>query len=218
MNELSETLIVGEDKIEKAVDVLRRGGVIGYPTETVYGLGGMAINTKVISRIQSIKGRQFHKPMLILVPDEQFISDLTDQEDIPDDVRLLMKHFWPGPLTLIFKAKNGLPKGLTSDDGGIGVRISSDPICQDLLERCRAPIISTSANPANQPPARTADDVRRYFKDHLDIILDGGVRNMNEPSTVIDVRSMPARLIRQGAIEVFLIKSTIGEIIVSENM
>ena len=209
-------MIIDRSEVKKAAALLKRGGVIGYPTETVYGLGGHAINAGVVSRIQRMKGREDNKPMLILIPDNTFILSVADS--ISEQAFVLMEQFWPGPLTLVFKAIDGLPTGLTGKDGGIGLRISSDPVCQELLTYFRAPIISTSANFFNHPPARSAEEVESYFKDHLDAILDGGERNLNAPSSVIDVRSRPAKLIRQGAIELSLIQSYIGEIVAPENV
>ncbi|MBN2102831.1 threonylcarbamoyl-AMP synthase [bacterium] len=213
---MSGLLTLKSYEIEKALSILKHGGVIGYPTETVYGLGGIATDARVVSRIQNIKRRNTDKPMLILIPHSSFL--LLVAENIHEYVFSLMDNFWPGPLTLVFRARSGLPDGLIGGDGSIGIRVSSDPICQQLLTELNAPLISTSANPSNQPPARSAEMVQAYFKDQLDAILDGGKRNQNEPSTIIDVRFKPAQLIRNGSIKTSAIRQFIGDIIASENV
>ena len=211
-------MIVHPNEIRKAAEILKAGGVIGYPTETVYGLGGLARRADVVSRIRRLKGRQAGKPMLILIPDEASIASLSDSDHLSTDVQGLMKQFWPGPLTLVFKAKEGLPPNLTGGRDGIGIRVSSDPICQQLFRECPFPIISTSANPSGQSPARSAGEVERYFGDHLDMILDGGIRSQGMPSTVIDTRSIPMTLVREGAISISHIQSCIGDLRVPEKL
>jgi len=213
---MSGPLMLTMREIEKALSILKQGGVIAYPTETVYGLGSVATNARAVSRIQRLKGRWNHKPMLILIPDLSFLSLVA--EGIPEYISPIIQKFWPGPLTLIFKATHGLPQALTGEDSSIGVRISSDPVCQKLLDYLKAPIVSTSANPSDQPPARSAEEVHAYFHNELDAVLDGGFRDTNAPSTVIDMRFRPAVLLRRGAIDVSDIQSFIGEIIVRETL
>lgn len=193
--------------IEAAAEMIRRQGVIGYPTETVYGLGGAATDP-VASRVQSLKRRE-RKPMIILIPDSGSLSLFT--QDIPEGVRPLIDACWPGPLTLVFHARTGSPGSLIGPDGGIAVRRSPDPVCQQLLSILGEAIISTSANPAGLPPARTAEQVREYFGSRLDGILDGGPRNSSEVSTVLDVQSRPFKLLREGAVSRSLLLSIAGE-------
>jgi L-threonylcarbamoyladenylate synthase len=207
---MSGPAIFFNHELDQASEIIQRGGVIGYPTETVYGLGGIATNPEVVTRIQRLKGRRSGHPMLILIPDSAYLSDVA--EDIPEDATKMMHCFWPGPLTLIFQAKSIFPNGLTGKDGGIGIRVSSDPICRELFKFMKDPLISTSANPSDLPPARSAEAVRQYFKDRVDAVIDGGPRNRNAPSTVIDVRVRPARLIRRGSIKMSRIQSVVGEI------
>jgi L-threonylcarbamoyladenylate synthase len=182
--------------IEAAGEIIRRQGIIGYPTETVYGLGG-AVLDQVAERIQRIKKRD-RKPMLILIPDSDSLSLLV--RGIGEGVWPLINAFWPGPLTLVFQARSGPPGQLIGPDGGIAVRRSPDPVCQQLLALVGQSIISTSANVSGHPPARTAQQVREYFGSQIDGVLDGGPRNTSEVSTVLDVRSCPFKLLREGAV------------------
>lgn len=208
--------IVLKNELHEAVHILNSRGVIAYPTETVYGLGGLISEPDIVSRIRDLKGREDTKPMLILIPDEAYLFPIV--EFIHPKASLLMRQFWPGPLTLIFKIKGYLPEDLIGKNGGVGIRISSDTLCQELLSIFQAPLISTSANPSGKPPARSCNEVVEYFGNLLDGIIDDGVRNKTMPSTVLDVRSEPFKLIRPGAITEGSIEKTIGEMIVNQTM
>lgn len=201
-----------KNELHEAVRILNSGGVIAYPTETVYGLGCLISKPDAVSRIRDLKGRDDKKPMLILIPNETFLFPIV--EFIHPKASLLMRQFWPGPLTLIFKIEEHLPEDLIGKDGGVGIRVSSDSICQELLSFSQAPLISTSANTSGKSPARSCDEVIEYFGNLLDGVIDGGVRNKTHPSTVLDVRSEPFRLIRPGAIPAEIIEKVIGEMIV----
>jgi L-threonylcarbamoyladenylate synthase len=202
-------LTASEEDLQRAVQIIRHGGVIGYPTETVYGLGGLATDDGVISKIIGLKGREAGIPMLILVPDPAYVYSLV--REMTENASLLIRRFWPGPLTLVFDSKAGLPVRLTGKDGGIGIRVSSDPVCQRLLAILQGPIVSTSANPAGERPACSAGEVAGYFGSGIDAVVDGGNRNRGIPSTVIDIRSIPVKLLRTGAVGVSEIEKVIGD-------
>ena len=201
---------LSEEKIERAVHILKNGGVIGYPTETVYGLGGDAMNTAVIKRILHLKDREKPSPLLVLVPDIDFVKSLVTF--IPDQAKLLIKTFWPGPLTLIFEASDQVPYLLVGGTDKIGIRVSSDPVCQQLLTVYQHPLISTSANKTGLPPALNADMVHSCFPNVLDLVLDDGERSMSLPSTILDVTTEPVRLVRAGGISKRAIVSVVGAI------
>ena len=183
---------------DRVVALFNRGGVIGYPTETVYGLGGDATNENVIHRIFQLKGRDSKKPLLCLVHSKEDLFPIIEQ--VSQKAERLMDTFWPGPLTLIFSISKKLPKSLQSECGKIGIRISNDPICQMLTQKFKNPIVSTSANRTGQEPARTANQVINTFGKSLDLVLDGGKRDSLNPSTVLDVTEDPPRVIRKGAV------------------
>jgi len=192
------------------VSVVSEGGVIGYPTETIYGIGGDATSERVVQRVNGLKKRDVRHPMLVLVGRKSEIYRLAQR--ISDKAELLMDRLWPGPLTLVFDALPVLPKGVLSEEGRIGVRISSDPVCQALLKILGKPLISTSANPHGKKPARSAAEVQGYFGTSLDMIIDGGERLGRVPSTVLDVSTDPPRLVRKGAVKTTDIIKWIGEI------
>lgn len=199
-----------ESVIDEAVDLLMRGGVIGYPTETVYGLGGNATEARVIERITRLKGRDSGKPLLVLVAGVEAVLPLV--RGFSPHVKILMENFWPGPLTLVLEASSALPEAISGGTGRLGVRVSPDPVCRALVERLKKPLVSTSANPAGKEPARTASEVLFYFGEGVDLVLDGGERRTEIPSTVLDVSGDIPRLLRVGSIQREAIEKVMGEV------
>ena len=185
------------DAVSTAVRLLAQGGVVVYPTETLYGLGADALNPAGLQRIVNLKVRQPGKAIAVLISDLAMLDDIV--RDIPPAARVLMRRFWPGPLTLVLPALPPLSDILTGGSGGSGVRISSHPIATALVRELGRPVTAPSANPGGQLPPVCLDDARRYFGAQVDGYLDGG-RLPGEPaSTVVDVCG-PPRVIRSGAI------------------
>lgn len=189
---------VQPEMIDEAVHVLKKGGVIAYPTETVYGLGCDAFCETAVQRVFGLKGKKTGEPMLVLIGRIEELASLV--VSVPPVGRFLMERFWPGPLTLVFHASERVPRALTGGKDTIGCRISPDPVCAALLERFQRPLVSTSANPAGRPPAQSASGVSAFFPDRLDFILDGGKRSLGTPSTVVSVVESAPRLLREGAL------------------
>lgn len=183
---------------KQALDVFKKGGIIAYPTETFYGLGVDPFNETAVKKLFNLKGREADKPISILVKDKKMLAEVA--EEIPLSAEKLIKKFWPGPLTIIFKAKKSIPTTLTAETGTIGVRISSNPISQKLLETIDSPITTTSANPSGKKSPVTADEVMGYFKNKVDLILDGGVLSGKLGSTIVDVTEGDLKVIRVGEI------------------
>ncbi len=204
-----------ESLFDQITELLDRGGVIGYPTETVYGLGGDATNETTVRRIFDLKGRETQKQFLCLIHSKERLYPIVDR--VSGKAEKLMDLFWPGPLTLIFPVSEKLPELLRSGSSKIGIRVSSDPICQKLTERTKNPIVSTSANHSGQKPCRTAGEVIASFGNALDLVLDGGMRSGN-PSTVLDMVEDPPRVIRKGAVPIERIKNIIGDIVETETV
>lgn len=183
--------------IERIIDLLEKGGVIGYPTETVYGLGGDAMNEDTLQRIFTIKGRHVDSPFLVLVFEKKDVYRLA--EKVTKRAEKAIDAFWPGSLTLVFKARSECPASLVGNRKQIAVRISPDPICQSIMRIFRKPLVSTSANVSGKPPARSASEVMHYFRNQIDLVVDGGVRK-GKTSTVLDVSGERIQLIRSGAV------------------
>ncbi|HNY89906.1 MAG: Threonylcarbamoyl-AMP synthase [bacterium ADurb.Bin431] len=200
---MSETIKINskqpeDDLISRAVRILRKDGVIGYPTETVYGIGSNIFSAAAVDRIYNLKSRDRSKALIVIAADIIQVGDLV--EEIPEAAERLMENFWPGPLTMVFRASRELVGSPFHRSHTIAVRIPDCPICLALLKSSGFPIISTSANRSNEPPAVTAEQVNEKFGDELDLIIDGSETLSTTPSTVVDVTRLPVRVLREGAI------------------
>ncbi len=186
--------------INQAADIIKNGGLIAYPTETVYGLGADPYNSEAIQKIFTAKGRAEDKGIILLIRGADDLSRLIC--NISPTAQILIEAFWPGPLTLVFHANRDLSPALLGGRDTIALRHSSSPIATRLLSALGGPLTSTSANRSTEPPARSASEVENALGDHLDLILDGGPSASAIPSTLVDVSSDRAILLREGAIPV----------------
>ena len=189
---------VSREKIKAAVAVLRKGGLVVFPTETLYGLAADALNRDAIDRLVTVKGREEGKPVALIAPDRETVLQLADSVD---DYSLgLMEKHWPGPLTLILKARPGLHQALLNKEGKVGVRISPHPVALALAKGLGRAITATSANLSGQPPAARMEDLSPALLARVEMVLDGGPCPGGPASTIVDAKSDPPRIIRQGAI------------------
>ncbi|HVS80152.1 MAG TPA: L-threonylcarbamoyladenylate synthase [Pyrinomonadaceae bacterium] len=183
---------------KRAAEVIARGGVIAFRTDTFYGLGADPFNRGAVQRIKQLKGREASKPILVVISDidqiERFISERSRTFD------LLAERFWPGPLTLIGKASPEVPDEITAGSGTIGIRLPDDDETRVLIRSCGGALTATSANPSGAEPARTVEEVERYFGAAVDLIIDGGEARTNAPSTVVDTTGAETRVVREGVI------------------
>jgi L-threonylcarbamoyladenylate synthase len=184
--------------VQQAVEALRRGGLVAFPTDTLYALGADALAADAIERVLLVKGRHRGKPLSILVPSVEAIVALG--VSLGNGVRDLMQAFWPGPLTVVVKAPGRFPAALTAATGTIGLRIPGGVVAQSMLAAFGGPIIGTSANKAGGADPADAKTVQRALGGQIDLILDGGRVALGVPSTVIDCSVEPARLLREGAV------------------
>ncbi len=177
--------------IARAAERLRAGGVIAFPTDTLYGVGARAADLAAVARLYQVKRRPSTQPMVWLVRDRDQVERFAV---ISPAARELMAHFWPGPLTLV------LPRSTAADGPTIAVRAPNHDIALALLSALGEPIASSSANPAGQPPPIDADQVLAGIGDELDLVLDGGPCRLGEPSTILDLSGATPRILREGAI------------------
>jgi L-threonylcarbamoyladenylate synthase len=184
--------------IETVAEVIKGGGVIIYPTETLYGLGVNPLDPEAMERLYTIKGREKNKPIPFLIKDLQMLTTLV--KEIPPMGRQLIKQYWPGALTLIFRAKEGLPAPLRGGSGTIGLRISSHPIARQIVETVDAPLTSTSANPAGEGDLTDIQRIAELFGHQVDLVIDGGMVP-GVGSTVVDLTMTPPRVVREGVIK-----------------
>jgi L-threonylcarbamoyladenylate synthase len=187
-----------EEDLNRAVTVLNSGGVVAFPTETYYGLAVDPFNPLALNHLFTLKKREMSKPILTLVDDPEALSSLV--REIPDLYIPLMERFWPGPLTLIFQAKLNLPTLLTANTSTVGVRQSSHPFAQQLVQGFGRPITATSANISGHHAAIDAHQVRAQFDNKIDLVFDGGRTPGIIGSTIVGQSGSDLKLIREGMI------------------
>ncbi len=187
-----------ESIIGEAVRIIKGGGVILYPTDTIYGLGCDAFDVRAVERIYAIKKRPSHHPVLVLMNSVSAMEDLV--EEIPFRTRQLLNMFWPGPVTFVFRAKCHLPRCIVSEDGKIGIRIPKHEFCKRLCELSGVPILSTSANISGQPQTGNIEILKKIFAPEVDLFIDAGDCTSETVSTVVDVTGREPIVLREGVI------------------
>ena len=186
-----------DEAVATAARVLAAGGIVVYPTETLYALGADACNAAALQRLMELKVREAGKPVAVLIDGSHMLRGLA--AEIAPQAEVLARRFWPGPLTLVLRARAAVSPALTGGGDGIGVRLSSHPAAAALVRALGRPVTASSANPAGMPPPVCVDQARVYFGACVDYYLDGG-RLCGEPaSTVVDVRA-GVQVIREGAV------------------
>lgn len=187
------------ETLDKTVSVLTSGGIIAYPTETLYGLGAKYDIDKALERIFEIKRRPEEKALSLIIGNYEQLSLITTS--ISEIAKELINLYWPGPLTLVFKARHDISQHLKLNNT-VAVRIPGDSFALQLARALPFPITATSANISNMPSAQDAETVLSYFNDNLDLIIDGGKTAGEPPSTIVDVTENEARLLRAGAVDI----------------
>jgi len=186
------------ETLTRALEALRRGDLIVFPTETLYGLGADALNVIAVKQVFQLKGRDRQNPVPVLVADLAMLSTLV--EEISPIAQRLIDTFWPGPLTIVLPARKGIPEPLLNARAGVGVRISSQPIANALVKALGRPLTATSANPSGKEPARTVEQARRYFRDQIELFIDGGTLASATGSTVVELLGDNLKIVREGEI------------------
>ncbi len=212
------------EKIRRAAEVIKKGGVVAFPTETVYGLAADFLNKQAVNRIFEVKKRPKDKPLTVQIQDITYLEELAT--DIPAFAYQLMNKFWPGPLTLVLPACPEFNSaGRQAGEGGtspyaevlppsalgdsppkpwrrrtVGVRIPDNKIAQSMVKESETPLVVPSANLSGEPAAKTAEEVLQAFDGLIEMVIDGGKVELGIASTVIDLSVSPYRILREGAI------------------
>lgn len=194
---MAEIIRPDDEGLELALKALREGKVIALPTETFYGLAVDPMNEEALKRLYALKRRPWEKPVLLLLGNEEQLFQVVAR--LPKLAKALMARFWPGPLTLVLPAREGLPRALTGGKGRVAVRLSSHPVPRLLARRYGRPVTGTSANPSGHPPARTAKEVAERLPE-VDLILEGEPPQGLSPSTIVEVEEEEVFLLREGEI------------------
>ena len=193
-----KTIILKDNDLSYAVEVIKRGGLVAVPTETVYGLACDGLNAAAVEKIYEVKGRPAIKPLALLV------SGIEDAKavcaDFPESARRLTEAFWPGPLTIILQKRVTIPDIVTAGGNTIGVRCPNHPKTLELLRLAGVPMAAPSANISGMPSPKNPGDVLKYFDGIIDCVIDGGECTLGIESTIVCLESTPATILRQGAL------------------
>jgi L-threonylcarbamoyladenylate synthase len=185
-------------QLDRAIEILKSGGIVAFPTDTVYGLGGDAFNSEVAERIYRIKQRPRSLPLPVLLADLTQVSAVVDS--VPDIALFLMKRFWPGGLTLVLPKAASLPEIISAGSDKVAIRIPNHIVPLALIHGLGAPIIGTSANISHKPSPLTAQEVEQQLGSEVDLIVDMGRCPGGLESTVVDVTGKTPVILRQGII------------------
>ncbi len=215
----TKVLLVDPDKPERnvtgeAAKIIKTGGIVSFPTETVYALGADAYNQDMVAKIYRIKRRDRAKPFSVFLKGTEDVRKVVDF--VTPDAEKLMDKFWPGPLTLVFKSTNPKLSLVLAGRDKLGIRVSPSKLVARLLEETRAPITATSANISGKKSCVAANRVFYFFNGRIELILDGGKSKVFLPSTVLDVSEEEVSLIRLGHIPVDVIRKVVPKIRIPE--
>ena len=200
------------EAIRKAALIIKEGGTVAFPTETVYGLGADALDPDAVARIFKAKGRPADNPLIVHIASQEQIPDIA--KSIPEHARKMMEMFWPGPLTLILRRKEIVPDITTGGLDTVAVRMPSNPIAIELIRQAGTPIAAPSANVSGRPSPTTAEHVISDLKGRIDAVIDGGHVEIGVESTVVDVtRDIPV-ILRPGEISAKQLSKCTGEVMI----
>lgn len=206
---------VDKDNPDKTVlqevgEVIKKGGLAAFPTETVYGLGGNALDEDAARKIYAAKGRPSDNPLIAHVSCVEEVEPLV--KEIPEAGRKLMEAFWPGPLTMIFPKSEKVPYGTTGGLDTVAIRMPDDPVANRLIALAGVPVAAPSANTSGRPSPTTADHVWQDMNGRIDMIIDGGPVGIGVESTIVDVSSAVPAVLRPGAITMEMLEEVLGEV------
>lgn len=207
---------IDEKIIEEAAEILREGGLVAFPTETVYGLGADALQEEAARKTYAAKGRPSDNPLIVHIADYDDLRKIA--VNIPAETDMLAAHFWPGPLTMIFEKSPIVPYGTTGGLDTVAVRMPEDPVAAALIRATGGFISAPSANTSGRPSPTTAGHVEEDLGGKIDMILDGGTVDIGLESTILDMTVSPPMILRPGAITAEMFEKVIGPVDVDETL
>ena len=205
-----QTLRLTADQVETAAEILRRGGLLGIPTETVYGLGANGLDGEAVGRIFAAKGRPQDNPLILHIPSADWLERYC--EDIPPSAYALAERFWPGPLTMILRHKPIVPDAVTAGLDTVGMRCPAHPVCRAIIAAAGVPVAAPSGNTSGRPSPTKMVDMLEDMDGKIDGIVDGGPCAVGVESTIIDLTCTPPRLLRPGGITLEQLREVLGEV------
>lgn len=217
MNLLNTILLENnQNDIQKAAEILQNGGLVGIPTETVYGLAADALNGKAVAKIFEAKGRPMDNPLIVHISDFSEIEKYNLVSEIPKPAYKLAESFWPGPLTIIMKKSGRIPDEVSAGLSTVAIRLPSHPVAQAIISKAQTPLAAPSANLSGSPSPTTAQHVMNDLGGRIDAVLDGGSSEVGLESTVITLACEVPRVLRPGGITVEQLRSVLGEVEVDD--
>mgnify|MGYP003375811009 CR=1 FL=1 len=207
---VNDTSDIKDEELMEAARILREGGLVAFPTETVYGLGGNALDEDAARKIYAAKGRPSDNPLIAHVSCSEEVLPLV--AEIPEAGKKLMEAFWPGPLTIIFPKSGKVPYGTTGGLETVAVRMPVDPVANRLIALAGVPVAAPSANTSGRPSPTTADHVWQDMQGRIDMIIDGGPVGIGVESTIVDVSGPVPAVLRPGAITMEMLREVLGEV------
>ena len=198
------------EKLKEPAEILKNGGIIIFPTETVYGIGANALDENAVKRIYDVKRRDLNKPISVLVSDFDMIDKIA--KNITDIEYKIMKTFFPGPLTIILKKKEIVPNIVTAGLDYVGVRMPEGEIARKLVELTGVPLATPSANISGSPSGTNLDTIMKDFEGKVDLYIDGGESKLGLASTIVKVVDGEIKILREGSITKEEIKEKINRI------
>ena len=199
---------IDETVIEEAGRIIRKGGLVAFPTETVYGLGGDALNPESSKKIYAAKGRPSDNPLIVHIADKQDLYKIV--REVPEKAKKLMEAFWPGPLTMIFYKNELVPQATTGGLDTVAVRMPSDRIAAAFIRAAGGFVAAPSANVSGRPSTTTAAHVEEDLSGRIEMILDGGQAVIGLESTIVDMSVEPPVILRPGAVTEEMMEAVIG--------
>ncbi|MDE6930892.1 MAG: threonylcarbamoyl-AMP synthase, partial [Lachnospiraceae bacterium] len=201
---------VKDEELAEAAGILRKGGLVAFPTETVYGLGANGLDEEAAKKIYAAKGRPSDNPLIAHISAPEELEALA--AEIPCFAKRLMELYWPGPLTMVFKKKEIVPYGTTGGLDTVAVRMPSDPIARALIRLAGVPVAAPSANRSGRPSPTTADHVWQDMAGRIEMIIDGGPVGIGVESTIVDVTGPVPVILRPGAITMEMVRDALGQV------
>lgn len=207
---IEDKMPVREELLEEAARILREGGLVAFPTETVYGLGGNALDADASRKIYAAKGRPSDNPLIVHIAGMEELAPLV--EEIPESARRLAEAYWPGPMTMIMKKSARIPAETSGGLDTVAIRMPADPVANALIRLAGVPVAAPSANTSGRPSPTTAEHVIQDMNGRIDVILDGGAVQVGVESTIVDLSGDHPVLLRPGAVTVPMLEKILGPV------
>ena len=209
-----ETKYLSHNEIETAAAMLKNGGLVGIPTETVYGLGANGLDPEAVANIFAAKGRPQDNPLILHIPHVSWLERYC--RDIPACAYELAERFWPGPLTMVLPRRNNVPDVVTAGLDTVGMRCPGHELCRSIIALADVPVAAPSGNTSGRPSPTTARHMLEDMEGKIHAIVDGGPCGVGVESTIIDLTCVPPRLLRPGGVTLEQLRSVLGEVEVDE--